>query len=95
MRYGPPNEALQPNHIKYSYGRWFLSSYRDGERMERHARGTRPQPSSGKSPYDVKFASNYDEKAQSGWVSPLFSRIVYRTQVYDFFKAIYYVETIF
>uniref|UniRef100_A0A8D8TP46 Major facilitator superfamily domain-containing protein 6 n=1 Tax=Cacopsylla melanoneura TaxID=428564 RepID=A0A8D8TP46_9HEMI len=57
------------------------------EYLVRVTRGTKPQIYAGKSPYDVKFASNYDEKKQSSWVSPLFSRIVYQTQ--DIQKAFF------
>ncbi|KAL1460577.1 hypothetical protein WDU94_012553 [Cyamophila willieti] len=57
------------------------------EYLVRITRSTKPQIYAGKSPYDVKFASNYDEKKQSSWVSPLFSRIVYQTQ--DIQKAFF------
>lgn len=35
----------------------------------------------GQSPLNIDFASNYNEKEQNDWVSPIFSSIVYRTQV--------------
>lgn len=41
----------------------------------------------GQSPLDVKAASNYDDNIHSGWVKPLFSSIVYRTQ--DIQKAFF------
>jgi hypothetical protein len=52
----------------------------------------------GESPLDVRFASNYKESEHSNWVSPLFSSIVYRTQVRHLkvtqhYKSIFPVKT--
>lgn len=46
-----------------------------------HKRSIRPYSDAGISPLDVTFAANYDEKQHKNWVSPLFSSIVYRTEV--------------
>nr|CAD7569831.1 unnamed protein product [Timema californicum] len=51
------------------------------EELERVVRSIRPHVSAGQSPLNVKYASNYNDQEQSNWVSPLFSSIVYRTQV--------------
>lgn len=48
----------------------------------RHSRAFHlPMTTAGQSPLDVRYASNYKESEHSNWVSPLFSSIVYRTQV--------------
>lgn len=47
----------------------------------RHTRGIRPRPSAGRSPLDVKFASNYNEKEHYNMVMPIYSHIVYTIEV--------------
>jgi len=49
--------------------------------LSRHVRSYYQPTTVGQSPLDVRFASNYKESEHSSWVSPLFSSIVYRTQV--------------
>lgn len=49
--------------------------------LVRNIRAAKPRVMAGQSPLDIKFVQNYDEKEQSNWVSPIFSSIVYRTQV--------------
>lgn len=52
--------------------------------LSRHSRASHQpnQPmTAGVSPLDVRFASNYKASEHSNWVSPVFSSIVYRTQV--------------
>ena len=62
----------------------FLLSGNDMQKQETYSRNTRSYHQTirvGQSPLNVKFASNYDERQHSGLVSPLFSSIVYRTEV--------------
>lgn len=40
-----------------------------------------PRVSVGQSPLGVRYAANYDEKKNVGWVKPMFSSIVYRLPV--------------
>jgi hypothetical protein len=54
--------------------------------LSRHSRAFHQPMTAGQSPLDVQFASNYKESEHSNWVSPLFSSIVYRTQVRHFKK---------
>ncbi|KAI5747651.1 hypothetical protein M8J77_017023 [Diaphorina citri] len=83
-----PDRSLYKREIRYDSPDRFAAEQSDAEEiLVRHTRATRPKIYAGKSPYDVKFASNYDEKKQSNWVSPLFSRIVYQTQ--DIQKAFF------
>lgn len=49
--------------------------------LSRNIRSYHPPTNIGESPLDVRFASNYKESEHSSWVSPLFSSIVYRTEV--------------
>jgi hypothetical protein len=49
--------------------------------LSRNPRSYYEAKPTGQSPLDVRFASNYKESEHSSWVSPLFSSIVYRTQV--------------
>ncbi|XP_014248796.1 major facilitator superfamily domain-containing protein 6 isoform X2 [Cimex lectularius] len=61
----------------------------ESEHLIRRKRSTRIRLQPGMSPLDLKdfHIINYDEKEQSGWVKPLFSSIVYRTQ--DIEKAFF------
>lgn len=54
--------------------------------LSRHSHANHQPITAGQSPLDVRFASNYKESEHSNWVSPLFSSIVYRTQVRHFKK---------
>lgn len=47
----------------------------------RRTRGTRPRATAGRSPLDVKFAKNYNEKQHYNLVMPIYSHIVYTTEV--------------
>lgn len=47
----------------------------------RRTRGIRPRFTAGRSPLDVKFASNYNEKKHYNLVMPIYSHIVYTTEV--------------
>jgi len=49
--------------------------------LPQHSRAFHQQTTAGRSPLDVRIASNYKESEHNTWVSPLFSSIVYRTQV--------------
>lgn len=49
--------------------------------LPRHSRAFHQPTTAGQSPLDVRYASNYKESEHKNWVSPLFSSIVYRTQV--------------
>jgi len=51
------------------------------EPLVRNIRAAKPHVLAGQSPLDIRFVKNYNEKEQSNWVSPIFSSIVYRTQV--------------
>lgn len=51
------------------------------EPFVRNIRSAKPHVYAGQSPLDIKFVKGYDEKEQGNWVSPIFSSIVYRTQV--------------
>jgi hypothetical protein len=61
----------------------------------RNIRSYHLQTTAGESPLDVRFASNYKESEHSSWVSPLFSSIVYRTQVRRHLKADWHHKNIF
>ena len=60
------------------------------EVLSRQTRSYHPNSMIGQSPLNVKFASNYDERHHSGLVSPLFSSIVYRTEVLFYYYYYYY-----
>lgn len=47
----------------------------------RRTRGVRPRLTAGRSPLDVKFASNYNEKQHYNLVMPIYSHIVYTIEV--------------
>lgn len=47
----------------------------------RRTRGLRPRITAGRSPLDVKFASNYNEKQHYNLVMPIYSHIVYTIEV--------------
>lgn len=47
----------------------------------RRTRGLRPKITAGRSPLDVKFASNYNEKQHYNLVMPIYSHIVYTIEV--------------
>lgn len=47
----------------------------------RRTRGVRPRFTAGRSPLDVKFASNYNEKQHYNLVMPIYSHIVYTIEV--------------
>jgi len=49
--------------------------------LSRHSRAFHQPMTAGQSPLDVRFASNYKESEHRNWVSPVYSSIVYRTQV--------------
>jgi hypothetical protein len=51
------------------------------ETHSRVQRAARPYGTAGISPIDVSYANNYVEKIHKNWVSPMFSSIVYRTEV--------------
>lgn len=57
------------------------------EPLVRNVRSAKPHVYAGQSPLDIKFVKGYNEKEQANWVSPIFSSIVYRTQV--ILKCIY------
>lgn len=64
------------DELEESFGIFVKSQH-----FERITRSVRPYSEAGQSPLDVRYASNYNEKIHGGWVSPLFSSIVYRTEV--------------
>lgn len=49
--------------------------------IRRTRRGVRPRFTAGRSPLDVKFASNYNEKQHYNLVMPIYSHIVYTIEV--------------
>lgn len=65
-----------------------ILSLEEDEPFVRNIRAAKPRVLAGQSPLDIKFVQNYDEKEQSNWVSPIFSSIVYRTQV-NFTKILF------
>lgn len=52
-----------------------------GPVIVRRTRGARPRLTAGRSPLDVKFASNYNEKKHYNLVMPIYSHIVYTIEV--------------
>lgn len=56
------------------------------ESTKRYERAARPRSEAGQSPLDVSYANNFVPSVHSNWVSPLFSSIVYRTEVYNSIK---------
>jgi len=59
----------------------FIDQPAGGEMHVRVRRAARPYGTAGISPIGVSYANNYVEKIHKNWVSPMFSSIVYRTEV--------------
>lgn len=70
-----------------------IQSVEEEEPLVRNIRSAKPHVYAGMSPLDIRFVKNYNEKEQSNWVSPIFSSIVYRTQV-TFYNFTLFMEVV-
>lgn len=75
----PPAADLSAPEMSASY--MSAPDLSAGPVIVRRTRGARPRLAAGRSPLDVKFASNYNEKKHYNLVMPIYSHIVYTVEV--------------